>query len=118
MENPELDALAYPSVRFSSDPEVTPLRFPGAKVAVSATYSLPLAVIEEPGEVGGANGEEEEEKGGGSEGIQERRRMRLNRSPSPALNVPPSPIRGPSPSSSPRNTRKTRIAKRRSRCTF
>ena len=92
-----------------------PLRMQGAKVRLSGSYSVPPTVIEElAGETedneegltpGGVVGEEEEGE----------RLWRFQRSLSPSLQVPPSPVRGFSPNSSPRNTRKTRVAVRRTR---
>jgi hypothetical protein len=80
----------------------------GAKVRLSGSYSVPLTVIEEP------VGETEDNEQGEDE--ESERLRRFQRSPSPSLQVPPSPVRGFSPNSSPRNTRKkTRIATRRTR---
>ena len=97
-----------PVSRMASAPEATPPKAQGAKVRLSGSYSVPLTVIEEPvgetevNEQGLTPGEEEE-----------RERLQIQRSPSPCLQVPPSPVRGFSPNSSPRNTR--RIATRRTR---
>ena len=97
-----------PVSRTESVPETTPPRMQGAKVRLSGSYSVPLTVIEEP------VGETEDNEQGEDE--ESERLRRFQRSPSPSLQVPPSPVRGFSPNSSPRNTRKkTRIATRRTR---
>lgn len=107
----ESESKPSPVSKSGTSPEATPNKqlAGSTKVRLSASYSLPL-VIEEPVE------EEEREGRVVVNGIAgERVRAR---SPSPSLTVLPSPRRvGFSPSSSPRNTRKTRMAGRRgSRC--
>ena len=94
-----------PASRTTSVPEATPQR---SKVRLSGSFSLPLVIEERVGEV-----EEGERNNMVGEG-----QLRLRQSPSPSLQVPPSPVRGPSPNTSPRNTRATRVAtrRRRSRC--
>ena len=102
-----------PVSRTGSAPETTPPRTQGAKVRLSGSYSVPLTVIEEP--VGETEDNEQGLTPAGEDEESERLR-RFQRSPSPSLQVPPSPVRGFSPNSSPRNTRKkTRIAVRRTR---
>ena len=113
MENLESDNDNSVIMRLSSDPGVIP---PSTKVTLSTTCSVPLAVIEEPEEVGGGEGDGGRRQEEGN--TRDKRRRRLCRSPSPALNVPPSPIRGPSPSNSPCTIRKSRVARRKSRCEF
>ena len=97
----------------------TTSRSPNAKIRLSGSFSLPVplppTVIEEPAM------EEGLQEGDGSSTPIQQRRMRLQRSPSPTLQIPPSPVKmspKTSPNMSPRNNRKTRIATRRrgSRC--
>ena len=102
-------ALHSPVSRTPSVLEVTPPRAQSAKVRLSGSYSLPLTVIEEP------PGETEEGEEGTPLG-EEAGLLRMQRSPSPSLQIPQSPVRGPSPNSSPRNTRRIATRRKGSRC--
>ena len=75
----------------------------GGKKRVSGAYSLPL-VIEEPVREG------EEEVDTGLMSPPRGREAQLRRSPSPSLQIPPSPSHVPASNSSPRSYRRTRIA--------
>ena len=78
-------------------------RLASGKKRVSGAYSLPL-VIEEPIREG------EEEVDTGLMSPPRGREAQLRRSPSPSLQIPPSPSHVPASNSSPRSHRRTRIA--------
>ena len=108
MEDPGMDTdSARPSyMRASSAAEVSS-RPPISKARLSGSYSLPPTVIEEPAM---------EEGDTTSSSSAKSNSVRLQRSPSPSLQIPSSPVRIiSSPSASPRSLRKTRMAHTRRR---
>lgn len=102
----EMDNVSIRShyIQSSSAAEVSS-RPSSSKVRLSGSYSLPPTVIEEPAM------EEGDERDTTASPMAKSHSMRLQRSPSPSLQIPSSPMRmTPSPGASPQSLRKTRIA--------